>query len=81
MTDKELQEIIEKSREFLPDPKQHAKPGKRKIFRVPHFPPPKMVSKDDISPNKRTPYNEVEFELKQTGFNTYEWEYKRYIEE
>lgn len=80
MNDLELKTIIEKSREYLPDPKNHAKPGKPKIYRVPYFPTPRIVKPSETEPAQKTPYNEVEFELVQVGRNKFDWEYKRFIQ-
>ena len=81
MTDFELKDIIQKSREFPPDPNNLAKPGKAKIYPVPYFPAPRIVKSPETEPAQRTPYNSVEFELVQIGRNKFEWEYKRYIQE
>ncbi|CCZ10530.1 hypothetical protein [uncultured Culturomica sp.] len=79
MNDLELQNIIEKSREYLPDPKNQAKPGKAKIYRVPYIPPIDILTEPKTVSDKIEHY-EVEFELIQTGRNKFDWEYKRFIQ-
>ncbi|NDV64026.1 hypothetical protein [Bacteroides sp. 224] len=80
MTDLELKDIIEKSKDYLPDPKAQAKPGKSNIYRVPRIPSIDIVTVPPKETAEQAGYYEVEFELKQTGRNRFEWEYKRFIQ-
>lgn len=80
MNDLEKAEIIKISRDHLPDPSKHAKPGKYKIYRVPPIPSIDIVKSNDSKSSINKSYYEVEFELKQVGRNNFAWEYKRFIE-
>lgn len=80
MNDLEKAEIIKISREHLPDPAKHAKPGKNKIYRVPPIPSIDIATSPDSKSSTNKSYYEVEFELKQVGRNKFAWEYKRFIE-